>query len=187
VQMPIVYDFLYSWLQNNQVYDVKTASMVNFNFTNAQTVFRKYYTLTRDHGQTGSNWSALMATTMLNNLLALDSASERNTALDVYLNTGTSRQDSLDYDYRHYETAGNIWPESLQYAGAVGNIRTSHLVLLDRFNPSLRLFDRYPNYPTSLPRISYLRYPNGEQISFGDGHRESGGLRNGLSTRSVHR
>ncbi len=175
IQMPIIYDFLYSWLQTNQVYDVKAAGMVNFNFTNAQSVFRKYYQLIRDHGQTESNWSALEAPSMLHNLLALDSASERNAAVEVYLTAGSSRQASLDYDYRHYETAGNIWPESLQYASAVGNIRTQHLVMLERYNPALNLFDRYPNFPTSLPRISFLRYPNGEQISFGDGHRESGG------------
>ncbi len=171
-QLPIIYDFLYSWLQTNQVYDVKTAGMVNFNFTTAQSVFRKYYQLTRDHGQKESNWSALMATTMLNNLLALDDAAERSTAVQVYLTTGTSRQASLQYDYRHYTQAGNIWPESLQYAGAVGSIRSSHLVLLERVDPSLNLFSSYPNFPLSLPRISYLRYPNGEQVLFGDGGRD---------------
>lgn len=174
-QLPMVYDFLYAWLQSNQVYDVKTASMVNFNFTNAQSVFRKYYQLARDHGQKESNWSALMATTMLNNLLALDSSTERDAAIQIYLTTGSSRQASLQYDYRHYTTAGNIWPESLQYAGAVGSIRSAHMVLLERVDPQLNLFDVYQNLPLSLPRISYLRYPNGEQISFGDGHREAGG------------
>jgi autotransporter-associated beta strand protein len=170
-QLPIIYDFLYSWLQTNQVYDVKTASMVNFNFTTAQSVFRKQYELTRDHGQKDSNWSALMATMMLNNLLALDNATERNTALQVYLTTGTSRQASLSHDYRYYTQAGNLWPESLQYAGAVGSIRSTHMVLLERVDPNLNLLDAYPNLPLSLPRISYLRYPNGEQIMFGDGHR----------------
>ncbi|MGL4398950.1 MAG: autotransporter-associated beta strand repeat-containing protein [Luteolibacter sp.] len=170
-QLPIIYDFLYSWLQNNQVYDVKAAGMVNFNFTTAQSVFRKQYELTRDHGQKESNWSALMATMMLNNLLALDNATERNTALQIYLTTGTSKQASLSYDYRHYTQAGSIWPESLQYSGAVGSIRSTHMVLLERVDPSLNLFNTYPNFPLSLPRISYLRYPNGEQVMFGDGHR----------------
>jgi hypothetical protein len=170
-QLPIIYDFLYAYLQTNQVYDVQTAGMVNFNFTNAQSTFRTLYQLARDHGQKESNWSALMATTMLNNLLALDSATERATALQVYLVTGTSRQASLDYDYRNYQQEGDLWPESLQYAGAVGAIRTNHMVLLERVDPSLNLFDPYPNLPLSLPRISYLRYPNSEQIMFGDGHR----------------
>ena len=67
----------------------------NFNFTNAQSVFRTLYQLARDHGQKDTNWSALMATSMLNNLLALDAATERATALQVYLATGSSRQASL--------------------------------------------------------------------------------------------
>ncbi len=174
-QLAIVYDFLHPWLLTNQVYDVKAAGMVNFNFTNAQSFFRKYYQLVRDHGQKESNWSALMATTMLNNLLALDDATERNAAIQVYLNTGTSRQASLDYDYRHYQETGNIWPESLQYSGEVGDVRTTHMILLERVDPGLTLFDKYPNLPRSLPRISDLRYPNGEQISFGDGHRSASG------------
>lgn len=37
------------------------------------------------------------------------------------------------------------------------------------------LLNIYPNLPLSLPRISYLRYPNGEQITFGDGSRPAGG------------
>jgi hypothetical protein len=170
-QLPIIYDYLYAYLQTNQVYDVQTAGMVNFNFTNAQSAFRTLYQLARDHGQKESNWSALEATTMLNNLLALDSSTERATALQIYLTTGTSKQASLDYDYRNYQQEGDLWPESLQYAGAVGSIRTNHMVLLERVDPSLNLFDPYPNLPLSLPRISYLRYPNSEQIMFGDGHR----------------
>lgn len=170
-QLPIIYDFLYAYLQANQVYDVQTGGMVDFNFTTAQSVFRKLYQLSRDHGQKESNWSALMATTMLNNLLALDDEAERAAAVQVYLTTGSSRQASLQYDYRHYSQTGNIWPESLQYAGSVGSIRTSHMVLLERYDPTLNLFGIYPNLPLSLPRISYMRYPNGEQISFGDGSR----------------
>jgi autotransporter-associated beta strand protein len=38
-------------------------------------------------------------------------------------------------------------------------------------DPTLNLFNSYPNFPLSLPRISYLRYPNGEQVLFGDGGR----------------
>ncbi len=174
-QLPIVFDFLHTYLQSNQVYDVQTAGMVNFNFATAQSVFRTYYELCRDHGQLESNWSALMSACMLNNLLALADPAERAAALQIYLVTGSSRQASLDYDYRHYTAPGDIWPESLQYSGGVGSIRSTHLVLLERCDPALALFDSYPNLPTSLSRIPYLRYPNGQQISFGDGHRASDG------------
>jgi len=174
-QLAIIYDFLYPYLQTHQVYDVANAGMVNFDFAAGQQVFRTFYLLARDHGQLGSNWSALMSTCMLNSILALDDATERAAALQVYLVNSSSRQASLDYDYRFYVAPGDIWPESLQYASGVGNIRASHMVLLERYDPSLSLFDAYPNLPLSLSRISYLRYPNGEQISFGDGHRYTDG------------
>jgi hypothetical protein len=108
---------------------------------------------------------------MLNNLLALSDPAERAAALQVYLTTGSDRQASLQYDYRHYKEAGNVWPESLQYANEVVSIRSTHLVLLERYDPTLNLFDTYPNYALSLPRLSYLRFPNGDLISFGDGPR----------------
>jgi autotransporter-associated beta strand protein len=175
-QLPVVYDFLYPYLQANQVYDVGATGMTNFSFADAQYVFRTYYQLVRDHGQKDSNWSALMSTCMLNSLLALDSSSERAAALQIYLVTGSSRQASLDYDYRNYDQPGDIWPESLQYAGGVGSIRSTHMVLLERYDPTLNLFGVYSNLPTSLPRVSYLVYPNTSmQISFGDGHREAQG------------
>jgi len=175
-QLPLVYDFLYPYLQTNQVYDVDTAGQTLFSFTDAQFVFRTYYQLVRDHGQKDSNWSALMSTCMLNNLLALDSSTERAAALQIYLITGSSRQASLDDDYQNYTQPGDIWPESLQYSGAVGQIRSSHMVLLERYDPTLNLFGAYPNLPVSLPRISYLVYPNTSmQILFGDGFRDAGG------------
>jgi autotransporter-associated beta strand protein len=175
-QLPVVFDFLYAFLQNNQVYDVQTAGLVNFSIADAQTFFRTYYTLVRDHGQLDSNWSALMSTCMLNSLLALTNTTERTSYLQFYLSTNSARQASLNYDYRHYDNPGDVWPESLQYASAVGNIRTFHLALIERYDPARNLFTNYPNFAQSLPRIPQLRYPNGTmQISFGDGHRDASG------------
>ncbi len=174
-QLPIIHDFLYSYLQTHQVYSVPAAGMVAFSETNAQFVFRKFYQTVRDHGQSGSNWSSLMATCMVNNLLALNDAAERAAALQVYLVTGASRQDSLRKDAAKYVREGDIWPESLQYSNGVGENDTFLMVLLERYDPSLSLFNTYPNLAKSLSRASYLRYPNGEQISFGDGHRNTEG------------
>lgn len=175
-QLPVVYDFLHAFLQTNQVYDVQAAGPVNFNFTSAQEVFRTYYELTRDHGNANDNWSSLEATCMLNNLLALDSSTERAAGLQIYLLTGSSRQDSLQYDYNlDFDNPGDIWHESFQYSSGVGQIRTFHMVLLERYDPTLNLFGVYSNFPTSLPRIPQFRYPNtGMNISFGDGHRDDG-------------
>jgi len=170
-QLPMMYDFLRPYLETNKVYDVQSASLVDFDYLDAQEIFRTYYELTRDHGSRNSNWSALMATCMLQNLLALSDPVERAAALKIYLTTGSDRQASLSYDYRHYQEAGNVWPESLQYANEVVTIRSTHMVLLERYDPTLKLFDTYPNYVMSLPRLSYLRFPNRDLVSFGDGPR----------------
>jgi autotransporter-associated beta strand protein len=175
-QLAMIYDFVYPYLLNHQVYDVQTPGMVNFNYDNAQNVFRTYYNLCTTHGDTGDNWSSLMASCMLANLLALDSPSERAADLQVYLTTGGSREDSLDHDYNlFYTNSGSIWHESFQYSGSVGTIRTYHMVLLERYDPTLTLFADYPNLPTSLPRIAQFTYPDpSQQIIFGDGHRTDG-------------
>lgn len=173
-QLPLIYDFLFGWLYQNQVYDVQTGGLTDFDHAGAQQVFRTFYELCRDHGQTDNNWSALMATCMLNNLLALNDDAERTAALNVYLATGGTRQDPLAKDYLAYSQPGNVWPESLQYANEVCNIRSTHMVLVERYDPARDLFGAYPNLPLSLPRVSELVFPNGQLIRFGDGQRTGG-------------
>lgn len=175
-QLPIVYDFVYSHIQTNQVYDVDTASMVNFNFVNAQTVFTNYYVLARDHGDANDNWCALEATGMLNNLLALDNASARSSFLTVYLTTGASRQSSLADDYnRDYNNPGEIWNESLQYSTAVTTIRANNMVLIERLDPTRNLLNVHSNILSALPRAAQLVYPNkNDEPLFGDAHQGDG-------------
>ncbi len=174
-QLAVVYDFLHDYLMTNQVYDVQAEAMVDFADSTAQAVFLQFYRLARDRGfMSHTNWHALMATTMLNNLLALNDESAREAKLDVYLVNGTQRQKSLAEDYQFYAQTGNIWPESLQYVNAVATIRTSHLVMIDRYDPDRNVFETYPNLPLTLPRVSELVYPNGQLIRFGDGPRIGG-------------
>ncbi len=175
-QLPVAFDFLYQYLQTNLVYDVDAAGLTNFSVPNAQYVFRTYFNLVRDHGSRDNNWSALMSTCMLNSLLALTNAAERSANLQFFIATNSTRQASLSYDYRNYDNPGDIWPESLQYSAAVGQIRTFQMALIERYDPARNLFTSYPNFAQSLPRQPQLRYPNGiMQISFGDGHRDASG------------
>jgi hypothetical protein len=170
-QLPIIYDFLRDYLLENQVYDYTSDSMGSFDIEDAQQVFETFYRLVRDRGSKNSNWSALMSTTMLNSLLALEDETARASYLDVFLNTGSSRQASLDYDYRYYDNPGDIWPESLQYVTDVAEYRSFQMVLLERIYSEMDLFSVYPNLPLSIPRIPDFKYPNGQVILFGDGPR----------------
>ena len=175
-QLPIVYDFIYQYIKTNQVYDMHTASMVNFDFVSAQTVFTNYYVLARDHGDANDNWCSLEATAMLNNLLALDNATARSNFLTVYLTTGGSRQTSLSDDYnRDYNNPGDIWNESWQYSTAVTTIRSFNMVLIERYDPTRKLLDVYSNYLSALPRAAQFVYPNKtDEPLFGDAHRGEG-------------
>ncbi len=174
-QMPVVYDFLYDYLRENPVHDVQLGGLTQFAFDEAQDLFRLYYNLARTRGfQSHNNWHALMSTCMLHHLMAIDDDDEREDYLEVYLVNGPNRQRSLAQDYSFYSQPGNILPESLQYANAVPTIRSSHMVLLDRYDPSLDVFGSYPNFPLTLPRINELRYPNEQLIRFGNGPRSGG-------------
>ena len=129
--------------------------------------------LARDHGDSNDNWCSLEATAMLNNLLALDSASARSSFLTVYLTTGASRQSSLSEDYnRDYNKPGDIWNESLQYSTSVTTIRVNNMVLIERYDPTRNLLNVYSNYLSALPRAAQLVYPNRtDEPLYGDGTR----------------
>lgn len=170
-QLPLIYDFLHDWLRENKVYDVKQGKEVDFDFDAAQACFRKLIQTVCSKGSKNNNWSALMATTQLNNLLALDDLKERTRELEIYLIKSTNNQASMQYDYRHFQKPGDIGHESLQYAIAPASIRTQHMIVLERIYPDLKLFETYPNFLKALWRRAYLRYPNGQEILFGDGKR----------------
>ena len=149
--------------------------MTVYAFADGQTVFMKYTELVRDHGQSGNNWSAMMAPCLVQNALGLDDPVARAAALDIYLTDGGPRQDSLDHDYGYYPEPGSVSPESLQYAGVIVNNHTYLMAALDRYDPSLNLFATYPNIPWSLERVDQLKFPTvGAVPMFGDGPRNTG-------------
>ncbi len=172
LQLPIIYDFTAQYLKDGAtVYDVASGREQTFDFPGAQFVFRTFAKLIREHGHSGSNWSVLMAPALVYNSLALDDDAERADVLRYTLDTDTERQDSIKTLARAYAKDGDIWPESLQYATGVNGRLTFLMALLDRYEPSLSLFETYPNIPRSNSRASQLVFPNGEAVRVGDGHR----------------
>ena len=150
----------------------------------------RYYELARDHGQKDSNWSALMSTCMLNSLLAWIPSSERDDRL-----AGLSR-----HRIQPAGLAGLRLPQlhragrHLARVAAIRRRGRSASVPLtwccwSATTRRSNLFGVYPNLPTSLPRISYLRYPNGAADQFwrrASGRRRPAvlPLRTGVSTRA---
>jgi hypothetical protein len=147
---------------------------IDFPQQEAQRVFRTYADLTVHYGHTGSNHSVLAAPNLVQNALAFEDETQRNQYLCYYLSESTEHQDALDRIAALYKNEGDIWPETSQYSNAVAEITTRLMFILTKFDPSLHLGQRYPNIPLALPKWNYMKYPNGEIVRFGDGHRHGG-------------
>ena len=98
----------------------------------------------------------------------------RNKYLEHFLNVSNSTQDCIRDIAKEYKNKGDIWPETSQYSNGVADLSTKLMLIMDKYNPSLRLVEKYINIPWSLPRWSELIFPNGDLVRFGDGHRHGG-------------
>ena len=172
-QIPILYDFAYSFIQKGGlVYNVSTAKKEAFSFANAENVFKKYIKLALEHGIIDCNWPILESSSLVGNTLALDNEKERKEYLAYYLTKNTPHQDALLKVANFYKKYNGKWPESTNYAGAVAGISTYLMTLVTKFDPSLHLGNAYPQIPLALTTNYYLTYPNKhDMVIFGDGHR----------------
>ncbi|GIZ09513.1 heparinase II/III family protein [Flavobacterium sp. UMI-01] len=172
-QLPIIYDFVATYIdKNKKVFSIGSKKNTNFSVENAQKVFETYAKLAVEHGHTGSNWSVLESFSLVQNALALNDENLRKKYLDFYLVKGTEQQDALPDVAHKYKNEGDVYPETSQYSNGVAEFTTRMLLLLDHYNPNLHLGQKYYKIPFSLDRWNSIRYPNGEIIRFGDGHRE---------------
>ena len=80
----------------------------------------------------------------------------RNKYLDHFLNVSNSTQDCIRDIAKEYKNKGDIWPETSQYSNGVADLSTKLMLIMDKYNPSLRLVEKYINIPWSLPRWSEL-------------------------------
>ncbi|WP_418262487.1 heparinase II/III domain-containing protein [Flavobacterium faecale] len=171
-QLPIIYDFVVTYAEKHKLaYDLGKKEYAAFSNENAQKVFLTYARLAVEHGHTGSNWSVLESFSLVQNALALNDENLRKKYLDFYLVKGTNQQDALPDVAHKYKNEGDVYPETSQYSNGVAEFTTRMLILLDRYNPDLKLGQKYYKIPFSLDRWNSIRYPNGEIIRFGDGHR----------------
>ena len=172
-QLPIIYDFTANYIEKQkQVYDLGQKKLIDFSVVNAQKVFLTYAQLAVEHGQTGSNWSVLESFSLVNNALALNDLELRNKYLNYYLIKGTDKQDALTEVSHKYKNEGDVYPETSQYSNGVAEFTTRMLLVLGHYNPALNLAQKHYKIPFSLDRWNSIRYPNGEIIRFGDGHRD---------------
>jgi hypothetical protein len=172
-QIPILYDFAYSFIQKGGlVYNVSTGKKEAFSFQNAEKVFKNYVKLALERGIVDCNWPVLESSSLVGNTLALDDENERKNNLEYYLTKNTPHQDALLKVANHFKDNFGKWPESTNYSGGVASLSTYLMTLLTKLDPSLHLGNAYPQIPMALTTNYYLTYPNKkDMIIFGDGHR----------------
>lgn len=174
-QLPIIYDFLHPWLMRGaQVHSVVTRAPVAFNPVNVQRVFRAYARLIIEHGQINSNHPVLEMPCLALNALAVDDPAERADLLSYLTTKDTPHQDSLKKVMTVFAEAGGIWPESFQYSAGVSARVTYLAALLRRQSPPAISLEGFGAFPLSLVRLTDFRFPNGDNIRFGDGPRRQG-------------
>lgn len=174
-QLPIIYDFVHPYLNNGgMVYDLASGELRSFDVDAGQKVFKTYVELALKRGGLGSNWPVLESSSLIQNMMALDDATERARYLPYFVDTDTRYQASLERVYRSFRQPGDVWPESMGYSTHVTTLCIFHMTLVDRIHPELKLGRRFPNIPYSITARYNLQYPNGDIPPLGDSGRHYG-------------
>jgi hypothetical protein len=175
-RVPLIYDFIARYLKKEgNAFDIIQNKKVSFPIDELQNVCKTYADITINYGQTGSNHSVLEAPSLVYNALAMEDVAEREKLLSYFLSDSTENQDALPVMSRNYLNQGDIWPETSQYLNHSTEILVKLLLVINKYNPSLKLGAQYPNILYALPRLDDLIYPNHEIIRWGDGHRNQHG------------
>jgi hypothetical protein len=173
-RLPLIYDFIHPYLKKNgKAFDIIKNQNVNFPIDEVQNVFKTYANITVNYGQTGSNHCVLEAPSLVYNALGIDNENEREKWLSYFLTESTENQDALNVMALNYKNQGDIWPETSQYLNHSTEILAKLMLVVNRYKPSLKLGEQYPNILYALPRLDYFVYPNNEIVRWGDGHRRA--------------
>jgi hypothetical protein len=173
-RLPLIYDFISPYLKKEgKSFDIIKNKKVNFPFQEAQEVFKTYANITVNYGQAGSNHCALEAPSLVFNALALDDETEQKKWLSYFLTESTENQDALNVMVKNYKNEGDIWPETSQYLNHTTSILAQLMLIVNKYDSSLKLGEKYPNVLHALPRLDYFVYPNNEIVRWGDGHRSA--------------
>ena len=178
----ITYDFIYPFISQHgaTAYDLSKKKRVPFDMSMAKKAMENIaldglqpWGPPDRHGRTVSNWHMLTAGGDLYPLLRLDNKAERLKLFNIYWNTGTWAQASMEHTilpmFRKF--GQNIWPESSSY-GQLNPLDVMQVI--DRVQPDLHVMQNNVNILHGAFIFPQLTQPDGRMIRYGDSTRTPG-------------
>ncbi|WP_066630690.1 InlB B-repeat-containing protein [Labilibacter marinus] len=171
----IVYDFIQPFLvkEGTQVNKLESGviTSVDFDFEAAQKTFKMLSESVLKVGGLKSNHSVLELTGALYNVLCISDNAERESYFNRLWN-GDTKQDAITWMIDNFTEEEGMWPESVGYAKATHNRVLIGLNVIDRYKPELNVIKENLHLLDGIFIFENYKYPNGRQISYGDGHRD---------------
>ena len=175
-RIPIIYDFVYNFVNNsaNTVYDMATHSRKKFNNTAAQAAVKKLAANDmRSITATICNHSVLAGNGALLNILMIDNDAARESFFNRYYNDpGNKLQfDAFTWTLGNFSTQ-DIWPETLIYGKISQEIVLQAMNIIDRIKPELNIVNKNLRVLDGCYKYADFYYPSGASIRYGDSHRD---------------
>lgn len=181
LQFAIAYDFVVNYLKKpeTRVYQKSSGTKIPFDNVKAQKAVHNIASnalgeFTGSDGRYGkivSNHPILTAPGCLFSILCVEDDAERERMINIFWNTGTSRQNSFTKTILPIFGDQGIWPEPVSYS-FMPNV-SMVLNIIDRLKPELSVLDEYKRILDGNFLFDNLRHPNRTFVRFGDSKRKS--------------
>lgn len=174
-RIPIIYDFVYNFVNNpaNTVYDLATHSRKKFNNTATQTTVKKLAAnVLKSITASNCNHSLLAGNGALLNILMIDSDTVREGFFQRYYYDPSNKLpfDAFTWSLANFTTQ-NIWPETISYSKLSQEIVLQAMNIIDRVKPELNIITNNLRVLDGSYKYANFYYPSGASVRYGDSQR----------------
>ena len=175
-RIPIIYDFVYNYINNpnNTVYDLTTHSRKKFNNAAAQTTVKKLavHDMKSITAQ-NCNHSVLAGNGALLNILMIENDAARESYFNRYYKDPSNKLpfDAFTWTLANFSVQ-NIWPETIGYSKISQEIVLQAINIIDRIKPELDIVNKNLRVLDGCYKYAEFYYPSGAAIRYGDSHRD---------------
>lgn len=175
-RIPIIYDFVYNFVNNpnNTVYDLASHSRKIFNNSAAQTTVMKLAAnAMKSITAPNCNHSVLAGNGALLNILMIDNDAKRESYFNRYYNDPTNKLpfDAFTWTLANFSVQ-NIWPECISYSKISQEIVLQAMNIIDRIKPQLNIVNNNLRVLDGSFKYADFYFPSGAAVRYGDSHRD---------------